>query len=65
MWINGSRVAEKVEGRSIPAIALANNVIGKNMRGCLQDFRVYRAPMTEKKIRNAMEWSKPLLHPMP
>ena len=65
MWINGSRVAEKVEGRSIPAIALANNVIGKNMRGCLQDFRVYRAPMTETKIRNAMEWSKPLLHPMP
>lgn len=65
MWIDGVKVNEKVDGRAIPALTLANNVIGKNVRGCLQDFRVYRAPMTETKIKAAMNWSKPLLHPMP
>jgi hypothetical protein len=65
MWISGVMVAEKVDGRAIPALQLKNNALGKNVRGCIQDFRVYSKPMTETKIKKAMNWSKPLLHPSP
>ena len=65
IWLNGALVAEKHDGRSIPALTLANNVIGKHVRGCIQDFRVYNSPMGREKILDAIKWSKPMLHPQP
>jgi len=63
LWVNGTLITKKVDGRSIPALSLANNVIGKNMRGCIQDFRVYTRPLTE--VQETMAFSQPFLHPLP
>ena len=65
IWLDGVKVTEQAEGRMIPALFLTNNRIGENVRGCLQDFRIYREPMTEDKIKEAMAWSSRLLHPTP
>jgi hypothetical protein len=64
IWLDGV-VAVTEEGRMIPALFLTNNRIGENVRGCLQDFRIYREPMGEDKIKEAMAWSGRLLHPTP
>ena len=63
LWVNGILVTKKVDGRSIPALSLSNNVIGKNMRGCIQDFRVYTRPITD--IKETMSFSESFLHPVP
>jgi hypothetical protein len=65
MWIDGRLVVTRTDGRMSPALELTQNYIGKHMRGCLQDFRIYREPMTETKIQEAIAWSKPALHPQP
>jgi hypothetical protein len=65
MWINGIEVAKKVEGRLSPALQLTENYIGRNMRGCIQDFRIYRTPLTHEKLQASIAWSKPLLHQSP
>ena len=65
LWINGVVVAEKKDGRLSPAMVLRDNFIGRGVRGCLKDFRVYNAPMTKDKIVEAIAWSKPRLHPNP
>ena len=65
MYVDGALVAEKRDGRMSPAMELTQNYIGRGVRGCLQDFRVYREPMTETKIEAAMDWCRPLLHPTP
>jgi hypothetical protein len=65
LWINGVVVAEKKDGRLSPAMVLRDNFIGRGVRGCLKDFRVYNAPMTKNKIVEAIAWSKPRLHPNP
>ena len=62
LWVNGTLITKK-EGRSISALSFANNVIGKNMRGCIQDFRVYTRPITD--IKETMSFSQPFLHPLP
>ena len=59
MWINGTLVAEKLDGRLSPAMEITENYIGKNMRGCIQDFRIYTRPVT------IVELTKPRLHPTP
>jgi hypothetical protein len=65
MYVNGSLVATRTDGRLSPALFLTDNFIGKNMRGCLQDFRVYRDPMSPEKIAETIAWGKPKLHPQP
>ena len=65
IWINGMLVTKKIDGRSIPALILANNVIGKDMRGCIQDFRIYTRPLSPDQILETMKFSKEFLHPMP
>jgi hypothetical protein len=65
MWINGIEVAQKVDGRLSPALQLTENYIGRNMRGCIQDFRIYRTPLTHEKLQASIAWSKPLLHQSP
>jgi hypothetical protein len=65
IWLDGVMVTEQPEGRMIPALFLTNNRIGENVRGCLQDFRIYREPMPAAKIKEAMDWSSRLLHPTP
>lgn len=65
IWINGTLITTKVDGRSIPTLMLANNVIGKNMRGCIQDFRVYTRPLSADEVQETMAFSKPFLHPLP
>ncbi len=65
VWIDGKKIAEKEEGRTIPALLLAQNVIGKDFRGCLQDFRIYNRPMTATDITDAMAWGQKKLHPLP
>ena len=65
LWIDGALVGERQDGRLSPAITLAKNFIGRNMRGCLQDFRVYREAMSPAKIKAAMTWTKKRLHPLP
>ena len=65
LWLDGTPVATKHEGRSIPAQQLLHNFIGKNVRGCLADFRVYMKPLTKAKIDAAIKWMGPRLHPTP
>jgi len=65
LWINGALVGEKTDGRLSPAIELNENYIGSRMRGCIQDFRMYSTPLYPSKLKDAIEWSKPKLHPMP
>jgi len=62
-WINGVKVAETV-GRMSPALVLSENFIGRRMRGCIRDFRMYSTPFGDR-IADAMAWSKPTLHPNP
>ena len=64
-WIDGELVGERTDGRLSPAMELKHNTIGKNVRGCIQDFRIYSKPMTAKKIADAIAWSGPKLHPSP
>jgi len=65
LWVNGVQVAKKVDGRSITALSFANNIIGKNMRGCIQDLRVYQRPLSSEQIRETLAFSNTYLHPMP
>ena len=65
LWIDGAMVGERQDGRLSPAMTLVANTIGRNMRGCLQDFRVYRTSMTPAKIKAAAVWNKKRLHPLP
>jgi hypothetical protein len=65
LWIDGRLVQTRTDGRLSPALELTQNFLGQNVRGCLQDFRVYRTPLTEAKLKAAIAWSKPLLHPQP
>jgi hypothetical protein len=65
LWLDGVMTTEQPDGRLIPALFLTNNRIGENVRGCIQDFRIYRDPMSAEKIKEAMDWSGRLLHPTP
>jgi hypothetical protein len=65
MWVNGELVATRTDGRLSPALELTENHIGKGMRGCLQDFRIYNTPLTEDKLKAAVAWGKRKLHPVP
>jgi hypothetical protein len=65
LWLDGVMTTEQRDGRMIPALFLTNNRIGENVRGCIQDFRIYRDPMSAEKIKEAMAWSSRLLHPTP
>jgi len=65
MWIDGSLVAQKENGRLSPAMELKENYIGQKVRGCIQDFRMYSTPMVPEKLKAAIAWSKPKLHLSP
>jgi hypothetical protein len=65
MYVDGVLVATKTDGRLSPALELVENYVGLNMRGCLQDFRVYRKPLTEDKLRATIGWGKGKLHVTP
>ena len=65
MFIDGALVAEKRDGRLSPAMELTQNYIGRGVRGCIQDFRMYREAMLPTKIEAAIAWGRPLLHPTP
>ena len=65
MWVDGALVATRTDGRLSPAMALTENYIGRNVRGCIQDFRVYDRPMPADKIAAAIRWGRPRLHPAP
>lgn len=65
MWIDGRIVATKPEGRMSPAMELTHNYIGRDMRGCVQDFRVYTAPMPAPKIEATVTTGRARLHPQP
>lgn len=64
-WLNGALVTEKTDGRLSPAMEITENFIGKNVRGCIQDFRMYSTPLTEDKLQSAIRYSKDRLHPQP
>jgi hypothetical protein len=65
LWVDGQLVATKPEGRTSPATELTYNYLGRDMRGCLQDFRVYKAPMPAPKIEAAVHAGRARLHPQP
>ena len=65
MWINGELVATRTDGRSPTALEFTQNYIGRGLRGCIQDFRMYTKPMTAARIRAAVRWGRPRLHPTP
>jgi hypothetical protein len=65
LWVDGHHVATKPEGRTSPAVALTHNYIGRNMRGCIQDFRVYRGALLPEKIETAFQLGRKRLHPQP
>jgi hypothetical protein len=64
-WIDGRLVSEKTDGRLSPAMEIAENFIGKNVRGCIQDFRMYSKPLTADKLLSTIRFSKGRLHPLP
>ena len=64
-WLNGSLVSEKTDGRLSPAMEINENFIGKNVRGCLQDFRMYSTPLTKDKLHSTIRYSRGRLHPQP
>ena len=57
--------ATRTDGRLSPALSLTQNFIGRGVRGCIQDFRVYSKPMPASKIAAAIRWGRPRLHPSP
>jgi hypothetical protein len=65
LWVDGSVIANRIEGRTIPALSLAENYLGRGLRGCLEDFRVYNEPMPAEKIAAAARFMKGRLHPNP
>jgi hypothetical protein len=65
LWVNGEVAANRVEGRTIPAASLTENFLGRGLRGCIQDFRVYTEPMPATKIAAARRWMEGRLHPSP
>lgn len=65
LWIDGELVATKTDGRLSPAMVLTEVSVGKRMRGCLMDFRIYRSPLDPAKIKETMEWAKERLMPNP
>ena len=65
MWINGSLISERKDGRLSPAMEIRENTIGRNVRGCIKDVRVYNTPLFSSKCKDIIEWSKPRLHPSP
>jgi hypothetical protein len=65
LWIDGSVIANRIEGRTIPALSLSENYMGRGLRGCLEDFRVYNEPMPADKIAAAARFMKGRLHPNP
>jgi hypothetical protein len=65
IWIDGVKVAEKHDGRSIPAMILTQNYLCRSFRGCLQDVRISQEPMTPERIKGAREWSGARLNPEP
>lgn len=65
LWLNGALAAEKTDGRLSPAMEITENFIGKNVRGCIQDFRMYRTPLTPAKLHSTIRYSRGRLHPQP
>jgi hypothetical protein len=65
MYIDGKVVANRQDGRLSPAITLTQNFIGKGVRGCIQDFRIYRDPMSAQRVHEAIVWGQPHLHQNP
>lgn len=65
LYVDCALVATKIDGRTIPALLLTHNYIGRGFRGCLVDFRVYSKPMPVAKRTAAMEWAAKRLHPVP
>ena len=58
-WIDGVMVIERA-GRMSSAMELTENYIGRKMRGCIRDFRMYSTPFGPR-IADAIEWSRPTL----
>jgi hypothetical protein len=65
LWIDGALVATRTDGRLSPALTLRQNYIGRGLRGCLQDLRIYSKPLPADKLQAAINWSKSKLHPNP
>ena len=65
LWLDGHMVAERKEGRQIPAELLTENRIGRGLRGCLMDFRVYDRPLLSEEIQSTRTWAQERLHPSP
>jgi hypothetical protein len=65
LWIDGALVATRTDGRLSPALTLRQNYIGRGVRGCLQDLRVYSKPLPADKLQAAINWGRTKLHPNP
>jgi hypothetical protein len=64
IWIDGVKQAEKKDGRLIPALYLTQNKLGL-LSGCLQDFRIYKKPLTAAKLQSTITYARMKLHPNP
>lgn len=62
MFLDGSLVASKTDGRLSPAMELGEASIGRGVRGCIVDFRVSRVPLDPLAT---MEWARPKLYASP
>jgi len=65
LWLDGALVATRAEGRQIPAEMLAENILGRDLQGCLMDFRVYDRALSGEDIRDTMAFAKEMLMPNP
>jgi hypothetical protein len=63
--LDGRLAAERTDGRQIPAEVLTDNYLGRGLRGCLMDFRVYGRPLTQTDIQSTRAYAKERLHPTP
>ena len=58
LWLDGRLVASRAEGRQIPAESLTENILGRDLQGCLMDFRVYDRALSGDDIQETMAFSK-------
>jgi hypothetical protein len=65
LWLDGTLVSTRAEGRQIPAEMLAENILGRDLQGCLMDFRVYDRALSGADIQDTMAFAKKKIMPNP
>jgi len=63
MWVNGKLIASRSDGRMCTEAELNDNTVGRGVRGCLKDLRLYERGLTGSDIDAMRTWGEGRLHP--